>query len=251
MKIAISGSTGFIGKQLTDYLLRCGNEIIAISRQDFTGTDNQLAKLINSAEVILNLAGTTVLCRWNKRNKELILSSRVNTTRLLVDVIRENGPGHRPKLFINASAIGIYQEYGVHDESSTMFGTDFLASVCKAWENETSPLQEINIRVCILRTGIVLGPNGGSLVRMLPLFKAGIGGKISSGKQAFSFIHITDYCRAIEHLIRNPQSSGIYNLVSPEPTTNELFTVALATHLHRPAFFRVHEFVLKLLYGQA
>ena len=251
MKIAISGGTGFIGKQLTDYLLQSGNEIILISRKDFTTTDNQLAKLIISADVILNFAGSSVLCRWNKRNREQILSSRVNTTRLLVEAVRENLAVHLPKIFINASAIGIYQDSGVHDESSTSFDPGFLSSVCKAWENETIPLKQLYLRTCIVRTGIVLGATGGSYAKMFPLFKLGLGGKISSGKQSFSFIHITDYCRAIAHLIDNPQSSGIYNLVSPEVTTNESFTKILAGYLHRPAFFTVPEFALKLVYGQA
>jgi len=251
MKIAISGSTGFIGKQLTNFLLQSGHEIILISRKDFTATDNQLAKLIISADVILNLAGSSVLCRWNQRNKQQILSSRIDTTRLLVDAVSKNAAVHLPEIFINASAIGIYQEAGIHDESSTAFNTDFLASVCNAWEKETAPLKLLNLRTCIVRTGIVLGTTGGSFAKMVPLFKFGLGGKIGSGKQSFSFIHIADYCRAILHLIENTQSSGIYNLVSPEPTTNESFTKILAGYLHRPAFFTVPEFALRLVYGQA
>ncbi len=251
MKIAISGSTGFIGKQLTDYLLRCGHEIIVILHKDFAETDNQLAKLINSADVILNLAGSSVLCRWNRRSKQQIYSSRVGTSRLLVEAVLKNAPHHLPKVFINTSAIGIYTYSGVHDESSTRFNNDFLASVCKAWENEIEPLKNVNLRTCIVRTGIVLGTTGGSLAKILPFFKAGSGGKIGNGNQSFSFIHIADYCRAIEHLIVNPQSCGVYNLVSPEPTTNNLFTKTLAGKLHRPAFFAVPEFVLKLIYGEA
>ena len=112
MKIAISGSTGFIGKQLTSYLLQHDHEIIVISRKDFTATNNQLAKLIISADVILNLAGSSVLCRWNQQNKQQILSSRIDTTRLLVDAVRKNAAVHLPEIFLNASAIGIYQEAG-------------------------------------------------------------------------------------------------------------------------------------------
>jgi len=251
MKIAISGSTGFIGKQLTNYLLQCGHEIIVISRNDFTATDNQLAKLIISADVILNFAGSSVLCRWNKTNREQILSSRVETTRLLVEAVLKNAELRLPQIFINCSAIGIYQESGIHDELSTALNTGFLASVCKAWENETAPLRKLNLRTCIIRTGIVLGTTGGTFAKMLPLFKLGLGGKIGSGKQPFSIIHITDYCRAIHHLIVNTQSSGIYNLVSPEPTTNELFTKNLAGCLHRPAIFTVPELALRLVYGEA
>jgi len=251
MKIAISGSTGFIGKQLSDYLLRSGNELIAISRHDFSDGSNQLAKLINSVDVVINLAGAPVLTRWNEKNKRLILSSRVDTTRLLVEAVRMNVPEHRPKVFINASAIGIYENSLTHDEYSTALGSDFLAEVCKAWEAESEPLKEMNLRLCTIRLGIVLGTTGGSMQKMLPLFKAGLGGKIGSGNQPFSFIHISDLCRAVGHLITSEKSSGIYNMVGPEPITNSLFTSALSDQLHRPAFFTVPEFALKLIYGEA
>ena len=251
MKIAISGSTGFIGKQLSDYLLQSGNELIVISRADFAGGCNQLAKVINSAEVIINLAGSPVLQRWNKKNKQLILSSRVDTTRLLVEAVKLNLPEHRPNVFISASAIGIYENSGTSDENTKLLGTDFLAMVCKAWERETVALKAIDLRLCTVRIGIVLGTTGGSLAKMLPIFKAGLGGRIGSGKQPFSFIHIIDFCRAIEYLILHKGSAGIYNMVSSEATTNNQFTKVLSGCLHRPAFFAVPEFALNLIYGEA
>jgi uncharacterized protein len=251
MKIAISGSTGFIGKQLSEFFLQSGNELVVISRGDFAGGCNQLTKVIKSADVIINLAGASVLRRWSEKNKRLILSSRVETTRLLVKAVLENKAEHHPSVFINASAVGIYENDKLHDEFSKALGTDFLASVCKAWEDETVVLKEMDLRICTVRIGIVLGTTGGSFHKMLPLFKAGLGGKIGSGKQPFSFIHIFDFCRAIEHLIKSEKSSGIYNLVGPEPTTNELFTNSLAYNLNRPAFFAVPEFALKLVYGEA
>jgi len=251
MKIAISGSTGFIGKQLSEYLLRSGNELIVISRGDFAGECNQLAKVIKSADVIINLAGASVLQRWSKKNKDLILSSRVETTKLLVKAIQLNLPEHRPNVIISASAIGIYENDKFHDEFSTAFGTDFLALVCKAWESATVDLKLLNLRLCTVRIGIVLGTTGGSLKKMIPLFRAGLGGKIGLGEQPFSFIHISDFCRAIGHLIENNKSLGVYNLVCPEPTTNKLFTNTLAYYLHRPAFFTVPEFALKFIYGKA
>jgi len=251
MKIAISGSTGFIGKQLSEYLLQSGNELIVISRGDFAGGCNQLAKVIKSADVIINLAGASVLQRWNEKNKQLMLSSRVDTTNLLVKAVQMNLPEHQPGVFINGSAIGIYENYKSHDEFSTAFGNDFLASVCKAWESATDDLKALDLRLCTIRIGIVLGTTGGSLRKMLPLFKAGLGGKIASGKQPFSFIHISDFCRAIEHLIVSTNSSGVYNLTCPNPTTNKLFTKVLSHYLHRPSFFTVPEFALKLIYGEA
>ena len=168
-----------------------------------------------------------------------------------MDAIRINASDHRPGVFINASAIGIYKESEIHDETSKVFNDDFLAYVCKAWEAETIPLNELEIRNCIIRIGIVLGTTGGTFAKMLPLFKAGLGGKLASGKQPFSFIHINDYCRAIVHIIEKGQSSGIYNLVSPQPTTNEIFTKELACRLNRPALFVVPEIALKIVYGEA
>ncbi|MEI6679383.1 MAG: TIGR01777 family oxidoreductase [Mariniphaga sp.] len=251
MKIAIAGSTGFIGKQLSDYLLKTDHELIVISRGDFAAGRNHLSKIINSADVIINLAGASVLQRWNNRNKKLILSSRVDTTRLLVEAVLESNSTNSIKVFINASAIGIYQNSGVHDEFLSALGSNFLAAVCKAWEAETVSLGATDLRLCTIRIGVVLGTSGGSLGKMLPLFKIGIGGKIASGRQAFSFIHIMDFCRAIDHLISNNESSGIYNLVAPEPATNQLFTNTLAAFLHRPAILKVPAFALKLLYGEA
>jgi uncharacterized protein (TIGR01777 family) len=251
MKIAIAGSTGFIGKQLSDYLLRSGNELIVISRGDFAGGSDRLSKVINSADVIINLVGASVLRRWTKKNRQIILSSRADTTRLLVEAVLNNPVTQRPNVFLNASAIGIYENSGIHDEFSMRFGTDFLATVCQAWEGETIALKEANIRLCSMRIGIVLGNTGGSLAKMLPIFKLGLGGKMGSGDQPFSFIHITDFCRAIEHLITNEKSSGIYNFVSPHSITNGLFVNTLSNVLHRPAFFAIPEFALKLLYGEA
>jgi len=251
MKIAISGSTGFIGKELSDFLLQSGNELIVISRGDFAGGSNQLAKVINSADVIINLAGASVLRKWSDINKQLILSSRVETTQLLVKAVQMNLPGNSPKIFINASAIGIYKNSGIHDEFSRSFGNDFLAKVCKAWEAETDPLKKTKVRLCILRSGVVLGPTGGTLAKLLPLFKFGLGGKLGTGEQPFSFIHIVDFCRAVEHLIAREKSSGLYNLVSPSPTTNGLFTKALSDNFHFPAWLTVPRFALKLIYGEA
>jgi hypothetical protein len=251
MKIAIAGSTGFIGKHLSDYLTKAGNELTAISRKDFTSTGNQLPKIINSADVIINLAGSSVMCRWNDRNKQQILASRIDTTRALVDTVLSSEMTNSPKVFINASAIGIYGNSGSHDEYSLSLGSDFLAMVCKAWEKETDPLKGTSVRLCNIRIGMVLGLPGGPLGKMLPLFKMGLGGKLGSGKQPFPFIHIHDLCSAIDHLIVSEKSSGVYNLVSPDSIDNSLFTKSLSGCLNRPALFVVPELALKLVYGQA
>ena len=251
MKIAISGGTGFIGNQLSDLLLPSGHELIVISRTDLSMGIDHLAKVIKSSDVIINLAGAPVLQRWNEKNKQIILSSRIDTTKKLVEAVQMNLYENKPIVFISASAISIYNNGDTHDEKSSNLSSGFLASVCKAWENETKPLYGLNVRLCTIRIGMVLGKTGGSLKTMLPLFKWGLGGKIGSGKQPFPFIHIDDVCKAIEFLILNDKCSGIYNFVAPNQITNELFTKALSKKLHRLAFFTVPGFMLKLIFGQA
>jgi uncharacterized protein (TIGR01777 family) len=251
MKIAISGSTGFIGKQLSELLLQSGNELVVISRSDLLDGIDHLTKVIKSSDVIINLSGAPVLKRWNEKNMRIILSSRIDTTRKLVAAVQMNLPEHRPNVFISTSAISIYKNGGIHDEQSVNLGSGFLASVCKAWEKETEPLRDLDLRLSIIRIGMVLGKTGGSLKTMLPMFKLGLGGKIGSGKQPFPFIHIEDVCRAIEFLIINNKCTGIYNFVAPDPVNNELFTKVLSKKLHRPAIFTVPSFLLKLIFGKA
>jgi len=251
MKIAIAGSTGFIGKQLVRYLKHNGHEVFAISRRDFEGSDNQLSKLINSAEVIINLAGSSVLCRWTKSNKEEIYSSRILTTRKIVSALQKCETSKYSKLLINASAVGIYDIIQNHGESSFAFDSNFLTSVCEAWEQETQQLDHSKFRVCTIRIGIVLGTTGGTFKKLLPIFRLGLGGKIGSGNQPFPFIHIEDFCRGIDHLIQNQESSGVYNFVAPSLIPNKEFTKVLASGLNRPSFCVVPTFMLQLLYGEA
>ena len=250
MKIAIAGSSGFIGKYLSSFLLKSENEIIKISRKDLESGSNHVAKLIKSANVVINLAGAPVLQRWTKKNQKQILSSRVDTTRILAAAVLYNLPDSRP-LFINASAIGIYKIGQTHTEMSKHFGNDFLSDVCQKWEHEAKVLGNSAIRLIIMRLGIVLGKEGGTLKTMLPIFKIGLGGRLGSGEQPFSFIHIEDLCRGIEHLINNQQSEGLYNLVGPHVVTNQVFTKTISHILHRPAFFAVPTFILKVIYGKA
>ncbi len=251
MKIAIAGSTGFIGKQLVSYLKLNGHEVFAISRRDFEGSDNQLSKLINSAEVIINLAGSSVLCRWTKSNKEEIYSSRIFTTRKIVSALQQCETSKQPKVLINASAVGIYDTIQNHSESSLAFDSNFLTSICEAWEEETQQLDRSKFRVCTIRIGIVLGTTGGTLKKLLPIFRLGLGGKIGSGKQPFPFIHVEDFSRGIDHLIQNQESSGVYNFVAPSIITNKEFTKVLASGLNRPSFCVVPTFMLQLIYGDA
>ena len=251
MKIAIIGGTGFLGRHLTSYLLKLGHELVLIQRSDLKQGTDRISKLVKSSDVLINLAGSPVIKRWTSSNMDEINSSRLNTTNLLVETICAMKPAERPALLISASAIGIYNSEKEHDEQSTDFDDNFLAEVCKRWENALKPLKNLNVRVCVMRIGIVLGSDGGMLKQLLPIFKAGMGGRIGTGSQKFSFVHILDFCRIVAFLIGNVQCRGIFNLTAPEISTNLQFTKLLAKACHRPAFFTVPEIALKLIYGKA
>jgi uncharacterized protein (TIGR01777 family) len=251
MKIVITGGTGFIGHHLTSHLSNLGHEMIMIQRSDLRDGADRISKLIKSTDVLINLAGSPVIKRWTDSNRKEILASRLNTTRILVEALHSISPAQRPSVVLSASAIGIYNSSKIHSEQSVDFDDNFLAGVCEQWERSLEPLNDLQIRVNILRIGIVLGTDGGMLKRLIPIFRAGLGGKIGTGSQGFSFIHYLDLCRAVEFLIENEQCVGIYNLTSPDHTTNGYFTTVLARELHRPAFFHVPEAAVRLLYGRA
>lgn len=251
MKIAITGGSGFLGRHLTAYLATFGHDLLLIQRSDLKQGADQLSKLIKSSEVIINLAGSPVIKRWTTSNKKEMLDSRLNTTNALAGAVALLAPSDRPSIFLSASAIGIYDSISIHDENSIDFGTNFLAQVCEKWEACLDPLKKFNIRTCVLRIGVVLGKEGGMLKKLIPLFKNGLGGRIGTGKQAFSFIHYHDFCAAIGFLINNTQCEGVFNFTAPGISNNRLFTVSLAKACHRPAVFTVPEIALKLVYGEA
>ncbi len=251
MKIIITGGTGFLGRHLSSYLLASGHEIVLIHRSDLMRGADQISKLIKSSDVLINLAGSPVIKRWTVSNRKEMLASRLDTTNYLVDALKLLTAQERPQILLSASAIGIYDSEHLHKETSTNYDTNFLATVCREWEACLDPLREMNTRVCVMRLGIVLGKDGGMLKKLIPLFKAGLGGKIGSGKQAFSFIHYRDFCSAIQFLIEYRACQGIFNLTAPEFSTNAAFTRILAAACHRPAFLKVPEAALKLIYGKA
>lgn len=240
--IAITGSSGFVGQNLIQFFENKNYEVISIKR-DYLKDENKLLEIISKSDVIINLAGANIINRWTDSYKKLLYSSRIDTTKSIVNAI--NKTEKKPEILISTSAIGVYDNKSTYDESAHL-NNDFLANLGKDWEDEAKKAQ---IPVAIFRFGIVLGKNGGALDKMLLPFKLGIGGVIGSGNQAFSFIHIEDLLNAYEHVIEN-KLDGTFNLVSPTPTTNKGLTKALGKYLHRPTIFPVPEFMLKLIFSE-
>jgi uncharacterized protein (TIGR01777 family) len=185
--------------------------------------------------------------RWNAEVKRRILESREMGTRNLVDAMRRQPPS----VLVSASGIGYYGSRG--DDILTEqepAGTDFLASVCVAWEREAREAEKFGVRVVSLRGGTVLGAGGGALQKMLTPFRLGVGGRIGSGRQWMSWIHLDDLCSLILFALDNSAMRGAVNATSPNPVTNADFTTALARVLHRPAIFPVPPLALKLMFGE-
>lgn len=248
MKIAISGNSGFIGRHLTDFFSDRGNIVVPLKHSMFRlKTDDKLKEALTGCDVVINLAGTTINQRWTSKAKREIKNSRVYTTRRLVSILNEMPV--KPKLFISASAVGIYPDKGIYSETSTSEGTGFLADVCIRWEEEAQKLSR-DIRLVVARLGVVLSKDGGALPKMLLPFRFFVGGKIASGKQGFSWIHIEDVLNAIQFIIEHEDLSGVVNLVSPQPLTNLAFTRATADVLHRPAWLTIPGKVFRYLYGE-
>ena len=252
-RIAISGASGLIGTALVGHLRSEGHTVQRLVRRKAQAPDEiQWDPASNSVDIdaltgvdaIIHLAGANVGDhRWTKKYRAEILNSRLLGTTAIAHAVTTVAP----KVFISASAIGYYGETGNRAVTeSDRGGDDFLAAVCREWEAAADLAS--NTRVVKIRTGLVLEPTGGALGRMLPLFRFGIGGKLGSGKQWWSWITLHDQIRAICHLLES-EISGPVNLTSPNPVSNQEFTAALARALHRPALLPVPGFALKIALG--
>jgi uncharacterized protein len=249
MKIAVSGSNGYIAQNLIQELEAANHVVTPIQRLEL-GDVGQLTKTLLGSDVVISLAGALILQRWTTKNKNEIVRSRIDSTKNIVHAINRLPIGNRPDLFISASAIGIYSPSKVHTEESTSFSNDFVAEVVKSWENASDDLNP-DIRKVIFRIGLVLGKDAKTIQSLVPIIKLGLGGKIGSGKQPFPFIHISDAIRAFIWSIENKNARGTYNLVAPENIDNRTFTKTLVESLNRPAIFTVPEFILKIALGEA
>ena len=262
MHYLITGGTGFVGKKLITNLLQSKQQITVLSRDknkveklflDKVRAVENLSEISNDEIIdnIINLAGEPIANKkWSAKQKEILLDSRIKTTENIIQLIANLKT--KPKTLISASAIGFYGSRGDEelDENSKSGGDEFTSYLCKKWEDEANKAGDFGVRVCITRFGIVLGKNGGALAKMIPAFKLGCGGKIGSGNQFMSFVHIDDATSAINFLIKNQELTGVFNLTSPNPVQNYQFTKILGKILNRPAFFNMPEFVVKILFGQ-
>lgn len=260
MKILITGASGLIGKALQKSFAEKGYEMLLASRKKpekpneiqwdtEKGFSSEDLPRLESLDAIVHLAGENVSGRWTDEKKRKIMDSRVLGTRGIAETIAKLE--NKPKVFLSGSATGIYGDRGdeVMTESDAP-GDTFLAEVVVKWEAEAVKAENFGVRVVLLRTGIVLTKDGGALAQMLTPFKFGLGGTIGSGKQWMSWISLDDEIRAINFALENENVRGAVNLVAPNPATNEEFTDALGSVVHRPTFLPLPAFAVNLAFGE-
>jgi len=248
MKICISGSGGFIGSALTAHLKNLGHIVSPVKTADLALDESAFAAKFNGAEAVINLAGAPIIGRWSEEYKKKIYESRVFTTSRIIKAI--SSLNKKPEILISASAVGIYDNKNTYGEENAQYADDFLAKVCKDWENEAQKARGALMRTAIFRFGVILGANGGALGQMLLPFKMGLGGKIGDGRQHFSWIELSDAIRAFEHIVNNKGLDGVFNITSPNPVTNAVFTETLARVLNRPSFLSLPSFALNMIFSE-
>ncbi len=264
MRVLITGGTGLIGRALTDALVAKNYEVVVLSRsparvsglpagaraEKWDGkTSAGWGSLADGAAAIVNLAGARIFgMPWTKKRKQTILNSRTDAGQAVVAAIREAAV--KPAVLIQSSAVGYYGESGDRPVTeSSPAGSDFLAEVCIAWEAAAAPAAEMT-RVAVIRPGLVLSTEGGSLPPLLLPFRLFVGGPLGSGRQWYPLIHMEDQVRAILWLIENEGASGPYNLAMPEILTNKELARLIGRILKRPSFFPVPAFMLRLVLGE-
>jgi uncharacterized protein (TIGR01777 family) len=243
MKIMVLGATGFVGRHLCSALSARGDEVVSASLRDPEGA----ARAAAGSGAVVNLAGASVSERWTPEHKREIERSRVDLPRAFIAALARSEA--KPARYVSASAIGYYgtSADATFTESSPP-GSDFLARVCVSWEREALRARDIGLQVAIVRTGIVLGADGGALAKLLPIFKLGLGGVVASGDQWYSWIHIADHVGILMHAIDG--ADGVFNATAPNPVKNRDFTAALGAAVHRPAFVPTPAFAIGLILGE-
>ncbi len=259
MRVLISGASGLIGTELVKQLKALGHEPLRLVRRPAKSADEvewnpstgQLSvELVSTVDAVVNLAGaTTGKIPWTKTYKRELIASRIDSTRTIVNAIKQ--AKKKPKVLISGSASGFYGDTGDATLAETApKGTGFLSDLAAQWE-QTALEAEGDTRVVLVRTTMVMSRKLGALGRLLPLLRLGVGGKLGSGKQWWAWIALPDEARAILHLIETSSASGAFNLTAPEPATCAELISGLAKSLHRPALVGVPAFALKLVLGEA
>jgi uncharacterized protein (TIGR01777 family) len=257
MRIVVAGGSGFLGGALVRAWRSDGHEVKVLTRRPRNADDvpwapqsggGAIAAALERSDAVVNLAGEGIADRrWTPERKAAILNSRVTSTRALSNAVR--ACAMPPRIFVSASAVGFYVTHeGETLTEESPAGSDFLATVCRSWEHETSAAAGL-ARIVLLRSGVVLAAGGGALSRMALPFRFFVGGRLGSGRQYMSWIHLEDWVEMVRWALRS-DVSGPLNLTAPQPVTNTEFTRALASAMHRPALFPVPEIALRLMLGK-
>lgn len=261
MRILITGGTGLIGRQLCKALLAEGHQLTVLSRHPETvavkcGAAVQAMATLDewqperTFDAVINLAGEPIVDKyWSAQRKQVLWDSRVTLTGRLVQRIA--AARQKPAVLLSGSAVGYYGDCGETElDEMAPAGRDFAAELCRAWEEAALAAEQHGVRVCLLRTGLILSGDGGLLGRMLLPFKFGLGARLGDGRQWMSWVHIEDYAAMVLRLLHDERMHGPFNMTAPQPVTNAEFTRSLARALRRPAFFVAPAVVLRLVMGE-
>ena len=252
MKIAVTGSSGLIGNAIVRALEARGDSVTRMRRGVHWDPEAETIDLgvLEGQDAIVHLAGETIAGLWTRAKKRRILESREKGTRLLATSLARLA--HPPKVFVSASAIGFYGDRpsGEAVDESAPRGAGFLADVTEVWERASDPARAAGVRVVNSRFGIVLSRDGGAFAMMLPLFRLGLGGRLGSGRQMWSWVALDDVVAGVLYCIDHPELEGPVNIVAPQPVSNLAFTRTVGRVLGRPTIFGVPAFLLKTVAGQ-
>jgi uncharacterized protein (TIGR01777 family) len=243
MRVGVAGASGFIGRHLCAALRARGDEVMQTSMRD----PRQAASIASECDAFVNLSGETLAQRWNERVKARILESRTALPAQFLEALAQFD--RKPQVYVTASAVGYYgtSQTATFTESDPP-GNDFLARVCIEWERVAQRAITLGMRVASVRAGLVLGTDGGALEKLLPLFKRGTGGRVGSGHQWYSWVHIADAIGI--YLLALDRIDGAINATAPHPVQNMEFSQTLAQALHRPGLFPAPPFMLKMALGE-
>ncbi|MEA2496596.1 MAG: uncharacterized protein QOJ29_4507 [Thermoleophilaceae bacterium] len=251
MRVAVTGATGTIGREVVRQLSERGDDVVAVSRDPASAGMEAIGwdgLDLSGFDAVIHLAGSPIDQRWTDEGKKRIRESRVDSTRRVVEALGKADP--RPSVLVSQSAEGYYPRGNAPVSEDSRPGSGFLSEVVQAWEAEAQKAEQLGVRVVRARTGVVISKNGGALPKMLTPFKLGVGGPVAGGDQAFPWIHVGDAAGALIFLMDSDGATGAVNVVAPDTHTNKTFTKALGRAIHRPTVFPIPGFAIKAMYGE-